>query len=39
MAIGLDGFPVIAYVDPAGGGFLKVAHCTNVACSTAPKKR
>lgn len=32
IAIGSDGYPVIAYYDTANGD-LKVAHCGNVACS------
>lgn len=31
LAIGIDGFPLIAYI--AGQGALTVAHCTDVACA------
>jgi hypothetical protein len=34
ITIGADGLPVIAYVDGALG-FLMVAHCTDVACTSA----
>ena len=37
VAIGTDGFPVIAYRD-GGAGDLKVAHCTNTDCSTPADK-
>jgi hypothetical protein len=32
LAIGIDGFPVISYVDQTNG-FLKVARCNDVACA------
>jgi len=34
IAIGTDGFPVISYYD-SHLGHLRVAHCTNVACTSA----
>ncbi|MCJ7659928.1 MAG: hypothetical protein MUO67_12340 [Anaerolineales bacterium] len=37
IAIGSDGFGLIAYADFSGGASnykIKVAHCTNIACST-----
>ena len=33
IAIGTDGFPVISYFDNSNGD-LKVAHCTNVSCTS-----
>jgi len=32
MAIGSDGFPLVSYYDSTNGA-LKIAHCTNLACS------
>ena len=34
ITIGADGLPIISYQD-SGNGDLKVAHCNNVACTTA----
>ena len=38
MAIGRDGFPLIAYYDQTNGN-LKTAHCTNASCALSPRKR
>jgi hypothetical protein len=37
IAVGIDGLPIISYyaLTPLNN-FLKVAHCTNVACTSAP---
>ena len=34
VAIGADGFPVISYYDANNNRDLKVAHCTDVACTS-----
>ena len=33
IAIGTDGFPIISYFDGTNGD-LKIAHCTNITCTT-----
>jgi hypothetical protein len=36
ITIGTDGFPIIAYEITGNPAILKVAHCADVACATAP---
>jgi predicted regulator of Ras-like GTPase activity (Roadblock/LC7/MglB family) len=36
VAVGTDGLPIIAYrAETADGGYLKLAHCSNLACTAA----